>query len=102
MEIQKAQAKEQKGEEVSSFFETFGFLSSSSPIGLVITDINGIISSFNLAFQDLLGIRIEEYRNTNVCDLYANPADRQRLLDMLTASGSVRNFEVELKHKNGT
>ncbi len=101
MEKQKEQLQDRKGEEVSSFFETFGFLSSSSPIGLVITDINGIISSFNLAVQDLLGIRIEEYRNTNVCDLYANPADRQRLLDMLTASGSVRNFEVELKHKNG-
>lgn len=82
--------------------ETFGFLLSSSQIGLVITDANGTISSFNKAIQDLLGIQIEEYRNKNVCDLYAHPEDRQRLLDILAVSGTVRNFEVEIKHKNGS
>ena len=85
-----------------SFHDSFGYLSGSSPIGLVITDTDGVIIGFNKAVQDLLGVRIEDYRNTNVCDWYVNTEDRQRMLDQIAASGTVRNFEVELKHKNGS
>ena len=83
-------------------FETLGFLYGSSPIGLVVTDADGIIFGFNKVVQELLGICIEEYRNTNICELYADPDDRQRLLDMLARNGRVRDFEVEVRHKDGS
>jgi PAS domain S-box-containing protein len=101
MDMHKKQGPDRESAE-SSLFDMPGFCSVSSPIGLVITDPGGVIISFNKTVQDLLGVRIEDYRNANVCDLYANPNDRQRLMDMLALSGSVRNFEVELKHANGT
>ena len=85
-----------------SFHEKFDFLSSASSIGLIITDTDGAIISFNKTIQDLLGINIDEYRNANVSILYADPHERQHLLNMLSVSNTVRNFEVQVKHKNGT
>ena len=85
-----------------SFHEKFGFLSSASSVGLIITDTDGAIISFNKTIQDLLDINIDEYRNANVSILYADPHDRQHLLNMLSVSNTVRNFEVQVKHKNGT
>lgn len=102
MDMQKVQGLDHAGAAERSLLDTFGLLSVSSPIGLVITDPGGLIISFNKTVQDMLGIRIEDYRSANVCDLYANPDDRDRLLDMLARSGAVRNFEVELRHTNGT
>lgn len=102
MDMQKKHASDLFSIAELSLFDSFGYLSASSPIGLVITDTDGVIIGFNKAVQDLLGVRIEDYRNTNVCDWYANPEDRQRMLDLIAASGTVRNFEVELKHQNGS
>ncbi len=90
------------GAQPAPFFEKFGFLLSTALIGLIITDASGVIISFNKTIQDFLGIEIDKYKGTNVSDLYANPQDRLRLLNMLSVSNSVRDFEVEVKHKNGT
>lgn len=103
---QKSNPTKVSGENVDAnlllLYEKFGFLSSTSPIGLIITDADGTIISFNKTVQDLFGIGIDEYRNTNVSDLYSDQNDRQRLLDMFAESNTVRDFEVEIKHKNGT
>lgn len=84
------------------FYEKSGFLSSTSSIGLIITDTGGKIISFNKTIRDLLGINTDEYINTNVANLYADPQDRQHLLRMLSVENSVHDFEVEVKHKDGT
>ncbi len=94
--------KSRTSAEKLSFFESFGFLSGASSIGLIITDPDGGIITFNKTVQNMLGIELEKYRHTNVCELYANPDDRPRLLDMLATSGSVHDFEVEVKHANGS
>ncbi len=85
-----------------SFYEPFGFLVNASSIGLIITDTKGSIISFNKTIQELLGISIEEYRHKNVADLYADPDNRQYLLKMLSVSKTIRDFEVNLKHKDGS
>jgi len=102
MDTQKKQIQDNRGGTEPSLFEMLGFIPNTSPIGLVITDVNGMIRSFNKTVQDMLGVSIEECRNTNVRDLYANPDERQKLIEMLAISGSVRNFEVELKNGDGT
>ncbi len=85
-----------------SFFESFEFLSSAASIGLIITDAVGNIITFNKTVENLFGFTLEKYKHTNVCELYANPEDRQRLLDMLAESSSVRDFEVKVKHADGS
>ncbi len=76
--------------------------SDASPIGLIITTPAGTIISFNQAIRDMLDVRLEDYVDKNVCDLYANPDARQHLLDQLARMESVHNFEVEVKHHDGS
>lgn len=102
MNMQKKQIPNDADATEPSFFDMLGFLSNTSSIGLVITDVNGMIRSLNKTVQDMLGISIDACRNTNVRDLYANPDERQHLIEMLNVSGSVRNFEVQLKSGDGT
>ncbi|HPF87612.1 MAG TPA: diguanylate cyclase, partial [Candidatus Limiplasma sp.] len=81
--------------------DRFDFLYGSSSVGLIITDTAGVIISFNKTIQDLFGITIDEYKNTNVADIYADPKDRRHLMDMLAKSSTVRDFEVQIKQKDG-
>ena len=83
-------------DEMSSFFE------DASPIGLIITTPTGTIISFNQAIQDMLDIHLEDYVDKNVSSLYEDPSARQHLLDQLSRLESVRNFEVAIKHHDGS
>ena len=91
-----------ENENIQPFYDKLGYLSSVSLVGLVITDFDGTIISFNKVVQDLLGISIEECRNTNVSTFYADPNDRLHIFDMLAKSNTVRDFKIKLKQKNGT
>ncbi|MEZ4508120.1 MAG: PAS domain-containing protein [Eubacteriales bacterium] len=82
--------------------DTLAGLSDATPIGLIVTTTSGNIIGFNQAIQDMLDIRLEDYVNTNICDLYANPEAREDLLRQLKSSNSVKNFEAEAKHPDGT
>jgi diguanylate cyclase (GGDEF)-like protein/PAS domain S-box-containing protein len=85
-----------------SFFESFELISSAASVGLIITDSAGCIITFNKTIRNLFGFELETYKHTNVGALYANPDDRKRLLAMLAKSGTVRDFEVEVKHADGS
>lgn len=83
-----------------NFYEKFGFLPSDSAIGLIITDMGGKILSFNKSIADLIGTTLEECKDKNVAELYADPTDRKKLLDMLAKSKKVRDFEVQVRRKD--
>lgn len=83
-----------------NFYEKFGFLPSDSAIGLIITDMNGKILSFNKSIAELIDATLEECKDKNVAELYADPADRKKLLDMLAKSKKVRDFEVQVRRKD--
>lgn len=85
-----------------AIFDKANFPFGSSSVGLIITEPDGTIISFNKTVQDLFGICIDDYRSRNVSDLYADPKDRKHLMEMLSASKTVRDFEVRIKHGNGT
>ncbi len=87
---------------LQAFYEQAELLSAASPIGLIITETDGTIISFNKAVQDLFGVTVGECRDTNVIDLYSEPHERQKLLDLLSRSHTVRDFEVKIRHKNGS
>lgn len=82
--------------------DALALLSDAVPIGLVVTTTSGNIISFNQAIQDMFDIRLEDYVDTNICDLYAHPNARQEMLNQLKKANSVRNFKTEAKHSDGT
>ncbi len=86
---------------LSVFDEKSEALLNELSIGLVITDPDGAIINFNRTVQDLLGYSLEDYKNMNVSDLYFDPSDRQKLMDLLSQSKITHDFETKLKHKDG-
>ena len=71
--------------------------------GLFLTRPDGIILAANPALVKMLGYdsEAELCKTTNVQDLYVKPEYRKFLTQKLEAEGEVRNFELQLRCKNG-
>lgn len=82
--------------------DRFRFLFDAAPIGLSISNEHGDILSANKTMRSFLGFTFQELKKMNFIDFYADPHERQRLLDMLLKAGHVRDFETLFKHKDGS
>lgn len=67
------------------------------------TDLDGNLLMFSPSGYRLFGYDPpESIVGLNLAEtLYANPDDRRRLLDVIREQGSVQNYEVRLRHRNG-
>jgi PAS domain S-box-containing protein len=102
-ELKEIEAKHDKAEQaLRESEERYRLLFDLVPVGISITTMQGNILATNKAMQELWGYTLEEQKTVNISTLYFDPAERQRLLDMLQESGKVRNFETKYKHKDGT
>ena len=77
-------------------------LFESSPVGLGLGTTDGKILDSNSAMVRMTGYSDTEIRQVNLKDTYVNPQERARLLKELQTNGSVRDFQVQLKRKDGT
>ncbi|VAW94350.1 diguanylate cyclase/phosphodiesterase (GGDEF & EAL domains) with PAS/PAC sensor(s) [hydrothermal vent metagenome] len=67
------------------------------------TDNNRVIIRLSESIKQLLDYQVDELLGANIEDLYEEPAKRQELMETLDAGeGSIQNFEVALKHRNGS
>jgi PAS domain S-box-containing protein len=69
---------------------------------ITITTPEGELLEANAAFLNLFGYSSDELKNFNMLQLYASPDDRSRLKDEVERQGSVRDFEVRRRKKDGT
>jgi len=69
---------------------------------IVITDRKGRFVDANKAALDLFGISRGETAKTNFNDLYVDANEGERFKQEIETKGSVQDFEVSLKKKNGT
>jgi diguanylate cyclase (GGDEF)-like protein/PAS domain S-box-containing protein len=73
------------------------------PIGLYITTPNGTIVDANSALVEMLGYdRKDSLLGMKASDLYADPADRDRERVLLAQENIVRDFETQLRKRDGT
>ena len=77
-------------------------LVDSAPIGIGISDLEGNILDSNPSMLRITGYSLEEFKKVNVRDTYANPNDRQYLITRLKETGEIKDYEVQLKRKDGT
>jgi len=63
---------------------------------------DGLLVEANQAFLDLFGLTREESRNWNLIEGYRDPADRVRFQNMIERNGSVADYELKHKKKDGT
>jgi len=72
------------------------------PLGVGLSTLEGRIIDANSTFQRMIGYSIEEISRINSLDTYYNPAERTSLLKQIQQDGFVRDFEVQLKRKDGS
>jgi len=68
---------------------------------IFISTTDGRIIDVNPACETLLGYTRLEALQLNVPAVYTNPVDRARLLEVLDRYGSVKDFAISLRHKDG-
>ncbi len=69
---------------------------------IFVTMCDGRVVDFNQAALDLFGYTRDELPGLNVSALYADRADRGRFRAEIERAGSVRDYEVRLRRRNGT
>ena len=82
-------------EKLRNFFET-------SRDVLYITSLDGKIVEINKRGEDFSGYSRKELLELNVIDLYKNPADRERVVNMVISNGYVTDYEIEMQRKDGS
>ncbi|MDP2302472.1 MAG: ATP-binding protein [Ignavibacteria bacterium] len=76
----------------------------NSAEGVFQTSADGRFLTVNQALLSILGYDSEE--DIKGCDIekdiYKNPEDRRKIIDLLRTHGEIKNFKVELKKKDGS
>ena len=65
------------------------------------TDINGIILEISPSIKHHSEYCREELIGSSVSDIYANPGDRITLINAITKSGKLQDYELRIKSKTG-
>ncbi len=82
--------------------EKYRLLYDTSPVGIGIADLSGKVLSMNKKMLEITGFNINEINEVGLANTYVHPTDHQKLMNTLTESGKVQNYEVEYKKKDGT
>lgn len=83
--------------------QTYRTLFENSPVGIGIADQTGALLDLNQTMVKMGGYSSKEDVDVkNVAEFYADPADRDRVLQKVMAQGFARAEEVSLKRKDGT
>jgi len=77
-------------------------LFNDSRDGVYVTTRDGRLVEANQAFLDLFGYTREEMMAMAIRDTYLNPADRARFKEDIEQTGSVRDYELKLRRKDGS
>ena len=74
----------------------------NAPLGVHLVDASGTILWANKAELQFLGYSSEEYVGREFREFHADQSKCHQILEILQKGGSVKDFEVPLKHKDGS
>ena len=81
--------------------ERYRHIFEDSPVGIGISLPDGSIVAANKAMLRIIGCTRDEVRTMNLADTYPVPEERQLLLQALEREGSVKDYRVQLRRKDG-
>ncbi len=82
--------------------QRFKAISAMSQVAVGISLADGKFIYTNAAYESIFGYTMEELNQLKADDLYQDPAERSRWVSILQEKGSLQEYEVKLKHKDGT
>lgn len=80
----------------------YRLLFNSVPTGMGIARLDGTILQVNDVFCNMLGYKKDDFSKINIKDLYLCPDQREELLGLLEKNRSARDYEVQIRKKDGT
>lgn len=81
--------------------ERYRSIFEGSKDAIYITTKNGKFVDFNQAFLELFGYTKEDMFNIYSKESYADPADRERFMEEVEKKGSVKDYGIRLRKKDG-
>lgn len=81
--------------------DRYGSLFENVPVGICINTHDGRIIAYNPALQKITGYTKTDMTNARTNDFYARPYERKHLLEEFSNRGSLRDYQVDLRRKNG-
>ncbi len=66
------------------------------------TDLKGIVHEISPSIKYFTDFNSEELVGRPVYEIYADPSEREQLLERLAQKGEIRDYEIKIKSKNGT
>ena len=79
----------------------YRFLFDSVPTGVGIARLDGSVIKVNTVFSDMLQYSKEEFKQININHLYVDKDQRLEFLHLMKMMGSVRDYELQLRKKDG-
>ena len=79
----------------------YRFLFDSVPTGVGIARLDGSVIKVNTVFSDMLQYSKEEFKQININHLYVDKDQRVEFLHLMKMMGSVRDYELQLRKKDG-
>ncbi len=79
----------------------YGALFENVPLGICINTPDGRIIAYNPALQKITGYTKTDMANAHTNSFYARPYERNRLMKEFRDKGSLKNYQVDLRRKNG-
>lgn len=81
----------------------YHLLADSLPVAIFRSNVKGELLFVNQAMVDMFGFESEEeLLRQNCFALYANPVDREELLDELNGSGKLTDYQMTFQRNDGT
>jgi PAS domain S-box-containing protein len=80
----------------------FNALTETLPIAVGVSTSDGTFLYINDSYSKTFGYTLQEINQLKATDLYWDPNDRQKWLEILQAERFVKDYEVLLKRKDGT
>lgn len=81
--------------------ERYRHLFENSPIGIVLSSVDGKVVTSNKAMEVITEYPLEELKKIKMSDVYVNPEYRKKLVEIINREGRVVNFPAQLKRKDG-
>lgn len=100
--VWKAAQRMKAENELKASEEKYRFLFDAVPSGIGIADFDGNILDCNRAMSEMLDYSIDELRSINIKEVYAYPEKRRELIEAVKKRGAIRNWEHELRTKDGS
>lgn len=93
--------EQKKSEALKESEEQFRTLSETSPVGVGVSSVDGILLYTNRSYELILGYDHTELIGKKAIDLYWDPEVRRSWMGTMKDTGIVRDVETRLKRKDG-